>query len=86
MGTLRRVAVALALLGVLALGARADETPRYTIGLYAPSAPFDGPEARLGFVTELAEHMQARTGRVVVGRVFSRLSDVTAAAFAKPLN
>jgi hypothetical protein len=52
---------------------------KLSIGLYAPSAPFDGPEARLGFVTELAEHMQAKTGRAVVGRVFSRAADLTTA-------
>ena len=60
-------------------GAHAQEGRKISIGLYAPSAPFDGPEARLSFVTSLAEHMQARTGRQVVGRVFARAADLTAA-------
>jgi ABC-type amino acid transport substrate-binding protein len=63
----------------LGAGARAEEPKRVSIGLYTPSAPFDGPEARLGFVTALAEHIQAKTGRQVVGRVFARAADLTAA-------
>jgi ABC-type amino acid transport substrate-binding protein len=69
----------LTLASVAGLAARADEPKRLGVGIFAPSAPFDGPEARLDFVTELAEHLAARTGRPVVGRVFARASDLAAA-------
>lgn len=50
-----------------------------TVGLYAPSAPFDGPEARFAFATELARHLGQKLGRPVAGRVFARAADFQAA-------
>ncbi len=79
MNRLLLLLAALALTTLSGSAARAQESKKLSIGLYAPSAPFEGPEARLGFVTQLAEHMQAKTGRQVVGRVFSRAGDLTAA-------
>jgi ABC-type amino acid transport substrate-binding protein len=63
----------------VAPAARAEEPKHIGVGLYAPSAPFEGPEARLAFVTEVAEHLAAKTGRAVVGRVFARAADLVAA-------
>ena len=79
--TVRRAALALLLMVASWRAARAfaDEPRRLGIGLYAPSAPFEGPEARLAFVTGLAEHLQARIERPVVGRVFARAADLAAA-------
>jgi len=41
------------------------------IGLFAPSAPFNGPAQRLEFVRAVADHVSAQTGRRVIGRVFA---------------
>lgn len=45
------------------------------VGLYTPSAPFDGPVARLEFVSALA----GRLGTPYVGRAYAKASDFAAA-------
>jgi hypothetical protein len=61
-----------ALLAVLLVAstARAD-----FIGLYAPSAPFSGPVARLDFVAKLATEL----GPTFTGRAYARAADFAAA-------
>lgn len=73
-----KVLVACALLLAWSAPARADG--RITVGLYAPSAPFDSPSDRLQYVTRLADHLEpAAGGAEVIGRVFARASDFVAA-------
>ena len=67
---LRAVAPALALALALCLSA----TAHADVGLYAPNAPFAGTSARLDYVTRLADHLDAGTGKV-----FARASDFAAA-------
>jgi ABC-type amino acid transport substrate-binding protein len=67
----RVVLIALFLLG-LHRPAAADDT--ITIGLYAPTAPFDGSADRVGFVTELADHLAGDGGARVSGKVYSSAS------------
>src|SRR5262249_16173845 len=55
---------------LLAGGAHAEG-----IGLYAPTAPFSGPVARLDYVTGLAE----RLGGDLVGRAYAKAADFNAA-------
>ncbi|HUH05899.1 MAG TPA: PhnD/SsuA/transferrin family substrate-binding protein [Kofleriaceae bacterium] len=65
---------------LLAWSAPALGGGRITVGLYAPSAPFDSPSDRLQYVTRLADHLEpAAGGAEVVGRVFARASDFVAA-------
>ncbi len=57
--------------------ARADDP--IGVGLYAPSAPFAGTAERLGFITALADHLSAKLGRPVSGRVYASLGALDAA-------
>lgn len=51
--------------------ARADQST-VTVGLYTPTAPFDGPTQKLEFITSVAEHLTpAADGKRVIGRVYS---------------
>ena len=63
-----RRASALALLVALAMppAALADDT--VTVGLFAPSLPFDGPVARLDFVSQLASYLAGPAGAKTVRR------------------
>jgi len=63
---------------VLALAGAAAAAP-VTVGVYAPSTPFDGTAARLEFANKLAAHLAGADG---VGRVYGKASDF-AAALAK---
>jgi hypothetical protein len=67
----------LALVVALVVGLLATSVARADIGvgLYAPSAPFDGPVARLEFVSALA----GRLGKPYVGRAYAKASDFAAA-------
>lgn len=47
-----------------------------TVGVFAPSTPFDGTAARLDFANKLAAHLG---GSGAVGRVYGKASDFTAA-------
>ncbi|MEZ4402433.1 MAG: hypothetical protein R3B06_20580 [Kofleriaceae bacterium] len=47
-----------------------------TVGVYAPTVPFEGTAARLAFATTLARHL---AGPDAVGRVYGRASDFSAA-------
>jgi hypothetical protein len=49
------------------------------IGLYAPTAPFDGPVARLDFISALAAHIGGKTGKAMTGRAYAKASDFNAA-------
>lgn len=71
-----RAAVAIAIACALAGEAAADPV---TVGVFAPSAPFDGTAARLEFANKLAAHLAGADG---VGRVYGKASDF-AAALAK---
>jgi hypothetical protein len=51
-----------------------------TIALFAPSAPFSGPVARLDYVTGLAAHIAAELGGEWRGKTFARAADFAAAA------
>src|SRR6185503_19122163 len=57
---------------VIALGGSASAE---VIGVYAPSAPFDGPVARLEFVSKLA----SLVGPGWSGRAFAKAGDLAAA-------
>lgn len=58
--------------------ARAQE--RITIGLYAPTVPFDSLGQRLEMITGLAKHLSSvARGKQVTGRVFARAGALAAA-------
>jgi ABC-type amino acid transport substrate-binding protein len=66
--------VGLAMLGRAAPAAAQDGT--ITVGLFAPSAPFEGPVERLQFVSALAEHVADRVGAAKgIGRSYAKASD-----------
>ena len=71
-----RLVVIAALVAALAGAAAAAPV---TVGVYAPSTPFDGTAARLDFANKLAAHLAGADG---VGRVYGKASDF-AAALAK---
>jgi hypothetical protein len=74
------VVLALAALLVLVAPARA-QSGTVTIGLYAPTAPFDGTSDRVAFVSELADHLAGAAGAAkVTGKVYA-----SASAFAKAI-
>jgi hypothetical protein len=62
-------------LGALFVAAPAAAQERQVIGVYAPSAPFDGPVARLEFATRLARAV----GPTWSGRAFAKAGDLAAA-------
>ena len=72
---MRLALIAALLLGLVGAAAAAP----VTVGLYAPSTPFDGTAARLEFANKLAAHLAGADG---VGRVYGKASDF-AAALAK---
>jgi hypothetical protein len=72
----RLIALAALALGVLASTARADTI---TVGMFAPSAPFDGTAARVDYVNKLAGAVGAALGKDGIGRVYGRASDFAAA-------
>lgn len=58
--------------------AAAEDT--ITVGIYAPSAPFDGPVQRLDYVSGLATHIAERVGaKRGVGRAYASATDFAAA-------
>jgi hypothetical protein len=67
-----RLGLGLVMVMAAAGGARADGGG---VGLFTPSAPFEGPVARLDFVSGLA----ARLGPGYVGRSYARATDFVAA-------
>ncbi len=70
--------VVLALM-LIAGPAAAEET--LTVGLYAPSAPFESAVKRLDFAAALAQHLAPRTGASTgVGRAYGKAGDFAAAA------
>ncbi|MBK9035676.1 MAG: hypothetical protein IPL61_31240 [Myxococcales bacterium] len=73
------VATAVIALAALALTPRDAQAQAVTVGVYAPSTPFDGTAARLDFANKLAAHLG---GAGSVGRVYGKGSDF-AAALAK---
>jgi hypothetical protein len=75
--TRARLMMLAALLVAAPAAARAEDT--VSIGLYAPSAPFDGPVKRLDFVSSLAQHVGGKVGRQGVGRAYAKAGDFTAA-------
>lgn len=69
---------ALIVLGLLvSTVAHADDL---SVGLYAPTAPFAGTSARQDYVSRLAKHVAAATGKKATGRVYSRAGDFAGAA------
>jgi hypothetical protein len=71
-----RLAVAIAIAALWASTAAADPM---TVGVFAPSAPFDGNPARVAFASRLAAHLASATGDEVIGRVYARAADLAAA-------
>lgn len=69
----RRSLLALTAIALLAAPAVAEPV---TVGVFAPSAPFDGTGARLAYANALAAHLFGADG---VGRVYGRAGDFTAA-------
>lgn len=78
---MNRVLLATGLIAALAGPAHAQRADQpVVVGLFAPTTPFAGPSERLQYVTSLAEHLApAAGGRRVIGRVFARAGDLTAA-------
>ena len=66
-------------LAALALVPAAAQAQVVTVGVFAPSTPFDGTAARLDFANKLAAHLG---GAGAVGRVYGKGADF-AAALAK---
>lgn len=72
---------ALIVLAALVALPRAAAADTITIGLYAPTAPFDGTGDRVSFVNALADHLGAEAGGDrVTGKVYS-----SATAFASAI-
>ncbi len=65
-----------AICGGAASPARADTI---TVGLFAPSAPFEGTQARVDFAIRLAQRLGDSLGVRGIGRVYGRASDFEAA-------
>ncbi len=60
--------------------AHAQSRDTVTVGIYAPSAPFDGPVERLDFVSKLASHVASAAGASKgVGRAYSSATEFNAA-------
>jgi ABC-type phosphate/phosphonate transport system substrate-binding protein len=73
----RATVVVLSILGALVAAPRvAAAQQSVTIGLFAPTAPFDGSGDRVSFVSGLADHLSG-DGRKVTGKVYT-----SAAAFS----
>jgi hypothetical protein len=53
------------------------------IGVFAPTAPFDGPVARLDAATAIAKHLAGQVGGAYVGRAYGRAADFVAAVRRK---
>jgi hypothetical protein len=60
----------------LAAPARAETL---TVGLFAPSAPFDGVGARVDYATKLATHLGKAIGADGAGKVYGRAGEFAAA-------
>lgn len=76
------IAAAFALL--VAPRAAAADTRTITIGLYAPTAPFDSAGDRVSFVDALATHLAGDAGGArVVGKVYATAAALTAAIKAR---
>lgn len=71
-----RVAALAGLATALALAAPPAVADPVTVGVYAPSMPFDGTAARLELASKLAAHLAGADG---VGRVYGKASDFAAA-------
>lgn len=80
MSALLRIAVlaVLAIAGLVRPAAAQSET--ITIGLFAPTAPFEGTGDRVSFVNGLADHLSGEAGgKKVIGKVFSSASAFSSA-------
>ena len=67
------------ILVLLAAPAAAQET--LTVGLYAPSAPFESAVKRLDFATSVAQHLAPKVGATTgAGRAYAKAGDFAAAA------
>jgi hypothetical protein len=65
---------------VLVAGAgTASAQSTITVGLFAPTAPFEGTGDRVGFVNGLAEHLAGAVDKKVTGKVFSSASAFSSA-------
>ena len=64
------------LIAVSAATARADAI---TVGMFAPSAPFEGTAARVDFTTRLAKAVGTALGKTGIGRVYGRAADFAGA-------
>lgn len=75
-----RAAVIAAVAVALAVGPGAPAAAdTLGVGMYAPSAPFDGATARVELVTQLARALGDAVGADGVGRVYARAGDFAAA-------
>lgn len=74
--TARLIACAAVIACLLPARAVAD----VTIGLYAPTAPFEGSGDRVSFINAVADHLAAKTGVKVAGKVYGTASAFAAAA------
>jgi len=63
----------------LVLTGRAAAEDTVTVGVYVPSAPFNGPVARLEYASKLAAQVGPALGRKGVGKAFARAADLQAA-------
>lgn len=64
---------------MMILGGAVAHADAVTIGLFAPSAPFEGTAARVEFTTRLARAVGAALGKDGIGRVYGRAGDFTGA-------
>jgi hypothetical protein len=77
--------VLVAALLVAPRAARAD-SDTITIGLFAPTAPFDGTGDRVSFVNALAEHLESDAGgKKVRGKVYSSATAFASAVKSKDI-
>jgi hypothetical protein len=73
------VAFGIAAMIAIAAPARDARADAITVGLFAPSAPFDGTASRVEFTTRLARALGAALGKDGIGRVYGRAGDFAAA-------
>ncbi|HUS30989.1 MAG TPA: PhnD/SsuA/transferrin family substrate-binding protein [Kofleriaceae bacterium] len=74
---MRHLALALVLLVASPAIARAEG---FTVGLFAPTAPFPSTSARVELASRLAEHLGNSINKTGSGKVFARGADFAAAA------
>lgn len=80
MGDAMRALVLALLVCCVPAVAAAESRDTITVGLYAPTAPFEGTGDRVAFVNALADHLAAEAGgKKVTGKVYSSASAFSAA-------